>query len=259
MSANTLSPAEGLLLRAAMYELLAVGYAYPDAGWRQRLLDLAAELAPWVGLLDPQWPGRLAALQAAASATDPAAAEADFNRLFSGGMDAAPLETAYEPDIFRKQHALADMAGFYRAFGFQLPAATRWQPDHLGVQMEFCAILLQRTALALEQDWGEQVEICVDALRKFLGDHPGRWATAFAADLSRAAREPFYQHLAAVTSSWVELELRILDLAPDRLRARKIDPGDLELPTCGGCSGCGPQGPVPGAPCPLPGEGGAQP
>lgn len=246
------TPVQGLLLRAAMYELLAVGYTYPGAAQRQRVQELAAGLAPWIDLVDPVWSDRLRQFGEHVGAAVAAEMEAEFNRLFSGAMDAVPHETAYDPDIFRKQAALADIAGFYRAFGFQVADGGRWQPDHIGVELEYGAILLQRAARALEHCWEEQVEICADALRKFLLEHLGRWASAFTSDLERQANLPFYQHLARVTREWVEAELAALGLQPDRLRARQVSADDLELPTCGGCTGCGPAGPVAGAPCPLP-------
>lgn len=237
-----LSPAEGLTLRAGMYQLLAWGYLYPNQSQRQRVLDLAGNLAPWAGLISPDWAGRISQLRDSAASMSETAAEAEFNHLFSGAMAAAPYETAYEPDIFQKQHALADIAGFYRAFGFQVPDQSRWQPDHVGVQLEYCSILLQRMAYAVQQGWEEQAAVCADGLRKFLLGHLGRWSAAFADDLANITQVTFYRDLANATREWVELELAALGLAPDRLRSRQVYSDDLDLPVCGGCTGCGPAG-----------------
>lgn len=233
-----LSVVEGLMLRAGLYRLLALGYSYPGAAGRDELIELAEGLAPWLGLIGPNWAGRLERLAEAATETPDEQREAEFNRLFSGAMAAAPYETAYERDIFRKQASLADMAGFYRAFGFTVADASRWQPDHIGVQLEYCAILLQRTAQATEQSWEEQAAICVDALRKFLQDHTGRWTGALAGDLERAATLPFYQELAGLTRDWVALEVTALELEPDLLASRQLQNEDCEAPSCGGCTGC---------------------
>lgn len=238
-----LTVAEGLMLRAGIYRLLAQGYAYPGAAQRDDLIVMAEGLAPWLSEMGPQWAGRLERFATVLTETDDAEREAEFNQLFSGAMAAAPYETAYERDIFRKQATLADIAGFYQAFGFVVAEGNRWQPDHLGVQLEFCAIVLQRTAYAMAESWTEQSEICVDALRKFLNDHTGRWADALAGDVERSASLSFYQELASLTRDWVALEVRALELEPDALLSRHILEEDSLPPACGGCTGCGPEGP----------------
>lgn len=234
-----LSAVEGLMLRAGVYRLLALGYAYPDAANRDEMMEMAEGLAPWLGLIGPEWAGRLEALADLLTDTADEEREAEFNRLFSGAMAAVPFESAYERDIFRKQAGLADIAGFYRAFGFALPDSTRWQPDHIGVQLEYCSVLLQRTAHATQESWEEQGAICVDALRKFVEEHPGRWADAFTGDLERASRLPVYRELAALTRDWLALEIGALELQPDRLKSRHVLAEDCETPSCGGCTGCG--------------------
>lgn len=238
-----LTPVDALLVRGATYELLALGYAYPQARQRERIGDLSRQLEPWVAAVHPDWPDRLRQLRRTLEETPEEEQVAEWGRLFSGAVAAAPFESAYEPDIFRKQQAMADAAGFYRAFGLELPAASRWQPDHVGVELEFCAVVLQRAAHAMGQGWAERLETCIDALRKFLQDHLGRWTDAFAAALTQAATLPFYQHLAGMTRAWVELEVQAQGLAPARLTARQAYADDGQLPTCGACAGCGPDGP----------------
>jgi putative dimethyl sulfoxide reductase chaperone len=257
LAPEPLDPTDGVIIRAAMYQMLATGYAYPDPQQRAQLLELARDLAPCLALIDPDWPSRLGLLAQNLAETAPPEQEAEFNRLFSGAMACSPYESAYEKDIFRKQHALADIAGFYRAFGFTIPEGSRWQPDHIGVQLEYCAIVLQRTAQALGGAHAPQAELCVDALRKFLQDHLGRWTDAIADDLARQSASPFYRCLAGLTREWVGLEVASLDLAPDRYGARTVTADDLSLPVCGGCTLCGPAGPVPGAACP-PGKSGPE-
>jgi TorA maturation chaperone TorD len=136
---------DGLAIRAAVYEMLAIGFGYPDAPQRERVRGLATALEPWIGLIHPDWEERVRMLEQSLDATATEELEAEFNLLFSGAMECAPYESVFERDIFRKQHALADIAGFYHAFGFELGEASRWQTDHVGVQLEFCSIVPQRT------------------------------------------------------------------------------------------------------------------
>lgn len=245
MNGSTLV-ADHLILRAGIYQFLALAYAYPLPGVAERLKALADALESWMREAVPGGPVSPACVAECVAVRAEAEREAEFNRLFSGAMAVAPHETAYERDIFRKQASLADIAGFYRAFGFELPGETRWQPDSAGVEMEFCSILLQRQARALEEGWPERVGVTADAYRGFLEDHLGRWVEAFAGDLERTAELEYYRRLAAMTRAWVGLELAEMGVEPDRLSSRQVYSDDLETPTCGGCTGCGPEGPVAG-------------
>ena len=227
-----------LLARGALYHLLALGFAYPDDAQRRHVAELAVALVTAVEPLDPQWRPRLDELSTAwghAAVTD---LEADFNRLFSGSMECPPHETSFERDGFAKQHVLADIAGFHLAFGFELPEGSRWQHDDLGVELEFCSLLLQRTAYALDEDLPDRdakVEVCEQALRTFLAEHLGRWVRSFTTELEAVAHEPAYRVLAARTREWVETELRGLGATPDFLVARPGVAPDDAPPECAGC------------------------
>jgi TorA maturation chaperone TorD len=240
---------DAVAVRAAVYRLLAIGFGYPDASLRTSMTALADAIEPWAARLLPVWTGQVHAVRTALEQSTDAELEAEFNVHFSGAMACPPHETAYERDIFRRQHVLADIAGFYRAFGCEVPPGTRWQQDHIGVQLEFCALVLELTGRAIEEERPEEVATCEAALRSFLEDHTGRWAAAFAADLRAASTLPFYRELAGLTADWLELECTALELRPDPLRARYTPVDDAGLPSCPGCTDCPADGPI--AACPL--------
>ncbi len=247
---------DDLVLRALSYQTLAVGYAYPDRAQRDRLravvtdTERAAELtgAPHRVDLDP--------LARAVTASARTEVEADFNRLFSGEVACPPHETAYEPDIFRRQRALADIAGFHAAFGFELPDDSRWQVDHLGVELEFCAVLLQRQLVAVEQGWDDPARVCEEALVGFLQDHLGRWYAAVAHQLEHAAATAYYRELARATVAWLDTELARWRLRPEPLAARPRSLEEDAPPVCGGCPADAATAPAsPAVPGPIPGTG----
>ena len=67
-----------------------------------------------------------------------------------------PYETEYHPSsepFFRSQE-MADVAGFYRAFGLETAQAARERPDYLGLELEFMAFLLLKKRLALAAELG---------------------------------------------------------------------------------------------------------
>ncbi len=83
------------------------------------------------------------------------------------------------PHEFRQSQELADIAGFYRAFGLQTGATVRERPDHLATELEFMYLLTLKEAYADSNSMPEQAEICIDAQHKFLQDHLARWIGPF--------------------------------------------------------------------------------
>jgi TorA maturation chaperone TorD len=73
---------------------------------------------------------------------------------------------------------LADIAGFYRAFGM---AVAGDRPDHVVAQLEFLAVTLLAEAEATEDGDPERADIAARATRSFLRDHIGAWIDAWAA------------------------------------------------------------------------------
>lgn len=133
----------------------------------------------------------------------------------SGGLRCSPNETAHTADT--PQHAmvknfeLADIAGFYRAFGVEVEPGTE-RPDHIGAQLEFMHLLAVKEIVA-EQAGGsdEQAQICRDAQRAFLRDHLGRWSGRLAARLDTTADGPFYPAAGKLLDRFVFLDAERID------------------------------------------------
>jgi TorA maturation chaperone TorD len=151
-----------------------------------------------------------------------------------------PYETEYHQSAeasFRSQQ-MADIAGFYRAFGLEEARATPERPDYLPLELEFMAFLLMKKRLTLVSDESEpeaieKANICHDAASKFFRDHLAWWVPAFATGLRRKAGDGLYAALASVLASLIPLERRRfgLDLAPT-----PVTPVLIERPE--GQSGC---------------------
>jgi hypothetical protein len=80
---------------------------------------------------------------------------ADYDRVFGLIADRGcpPYETEYHTneDTFFRSQQMADISGFYRAFGLDPAGKGRERSDHLA-ELEFAALLLTKKRLALETD-----------------------------------------------------------------------------------------------------------
>lgn len=87
---------------------------------------------------------------------------------------------------------LADVAAFYRAFGLDISQDGGEMLDHLGVQLEFYAVLLVKEAVLQEQGDLVGVKIVGDARRSFLKDHLAPLTYA-AAGNDAAVQDPLWR------------------------------------------------------------------
>lgn len=95
-----------------------------------------------------------------------------------------------------KGNRLADLGGFYRAFGVEIGGLDQETPlpelpDHVSVELEFYGYLLLKEAQLERTAQQEGVEIVRDAERKFLADHLGRFVPRVRLELERAASDEY--------------------------------------------------------------------
>ena len=213
--------------RAQVYRFLADAFLYTTEDWTQDLPLLSEALRE---LNAP-------VLELEVSSPGAAALRAEHRRVF-GLTGSLCYETEYGlPHEFRQSQELADLAGFYRAFGFTLGGPVHERPDHAAAELEFMYALTLKEAQAAESGFDDQVEVCADAERKFLGAHLATWIDLFAEALERLAAQGPYVRLARFAAAFVRSDAERLGLAwePRPLQTVKPTPLGPELP----CEGCG--------------------
>jgi len=211
--------AQALLRQAALLRVLAESFAYPEAGHTRRLARQYAHLAP-AGAEPPSLArARVRARRAWEGADDEAARE-EYARLFLGGALCPIRETAYGDArrIGGRAAELADIGGFYAAFGFQMSDLDRQPPDHLCVELEFASLLCLKAAFGVRVGWSERGRIAGEALRKFLQDHLGRWVNAFGGEAERAGARSPYRESAALLAAAIETTMRRMRVAASPLQ-----------------------------------------
>jgi len=120
----------------------------------------------------------------------------EYHRLFEGSV-ACPIN---ESGFIRRDKGaiLSDIAGFYRAFGFNISQKTGEKADHLIGEIEFVVILLIMLAMTSEP---EKTRTTHEALSAFSFDHLGEWLPSFCDCLTQTTVLPIYQHLAQLLQS----------------------------------------------------------
>jgi DMSO reductase family type II enzyme chaperone len=215
------------LRHAQVYAFLSGAFLYPRENWSEDAPLLAGILADLdfapAHLVVP--PMDLAGLQAA------------YRHTF-GLTGSLCYETEYGlPHEFRQSQELADICGFYRAFGLNVGGSLRERPDHLAVELEFMYVLALKEAYAASNDVVEHVEVCVEAARKFLGEHLGRWINLFAHSLAHNGGAEPYLSLARFAADFVHHHADQLGVQPQPSPKELVQhtPFDPDF-SCAGCA-----------------------
>ena len=132
------------------------------------------------------------------------------------GKTAPPHETEYcrSTLTFYRAHQLADIAGFYRAFGLEPSREEPERQDHISVELEFMARLIEKELFAVEANEPEKAAVCREAQQKFLETHLAWWAPAFAELLGRGSPGGPYAALSAALAAFIPCERAILGIRP---------------------------------------------
>jgi TorA maturation chaperone TorD len=124
---------------------------------------------------------------------------AEYNRLFEGNV-ACPIN---ESGFIRRDKGaiLADISGFYTAFGFKLSEDASEKVDHLTAELEFMAMLLVKLVQAPDKE--DASRTTHDALGSFSFDHLGEWLPTFCERLTETSTLILYQEMAKLLlSAW---------------------------------------------------------
>ncbi len=161
---------------------------------------------------------------------------------------ACPLyELEYgQSEIIQQASFLADIAGFYAAFGLTSTTECHERQDHLTVECEFMSILAALEGHALETDEIHARKVYREAQATFLNDHLGRWLPACMRRVREAARvvddppESVYGLLAGFAADFLAAECNSFDvkIGPELLDLRSVDPTSDAAIRCGAEENC---------------------
>ena len=202
---------EMLVRRAFNYSLLAAALNDPDEAGIAELQALVAaggDLAAGTSL---------AGVAALAAYADPEVLVPEYTRIFSlsSSQDCPTFETAFACSQPAEQTSLmADVAGFYRAFGVD-SSRSDTRPDDLSVELEFMSYLCRKDAYALDHSGPPRVAQVRKAQRLFFENHIGTWAGVIGRKLSGIAAPGIFHATAGATlEAWSAMEAEALGVTP---------------------------------------------
>jgi hypothetical protein len=172
-----------------------------------------------------------------------------FGLLVSGSCP--PYETEYVPSdqANHRAHVLADIAGYYQAFGLRPHPGHPERADNAALELEFMAFLLEKMRLAADEP--AHHELCSVALSRFFSEHLLWWLPAFSRSVEGRIGKMIglapedapilraYQDFAALSRGWLEAEMALLGVpAPQRPVALPVREIVNAMPeSCAGCLG----------------------
>ena len=121
-----------LLGRSALYELLALSLVYPDDDTVAQVEELVEDLRAHPVVVDRRLEAALQRLSSAARDVDAERLAPVHFALFEGSVLCSPHETEYIRNPLAKAAQLADIAGFYAAFGLRVSRLHQTTPDEIG-------------------------------------------------------------------------------------------------------------------------------
>ena len=159
---------ERLLAHAATFRVVALAFAVPRPGLAAEMRASLFRLA--VGRLDPTVQRAVTVARRAWLGASPSGLADAYLRLFMGRANVSLHETAYGDGrrVNGRPVELADIGGYYRAFGVQPRDSSPDLPDHVSAECEFLSILLLKEAFALDNGWPTEWRTTRQAAASFL-------------------------------------------------------------------------------------------
>ena len=133
--------------RANLYRFLSLAFAYPTQDLHRELVAASEAAVAASACLSASLEAPVQAVAERLSTLDRPALASSYRKIFtfSASPDCPLNESAYSAKhIYQEVEDLADIAGFYTAFGLEIAGE---RPDELAAELEFCALLSLKEGL----------------------------------------------------------------------------------------------------------------
>ena len=196
------------LARANIYGTMAMSFVYPEDSVIDDIKERTPDMSDWLKVIgaDAETMEKGLAFATAGILTPPAEARRNYNELYTGRKQCSLDESEYDKAIFHRYQRMADISGFYNAFGFELSQESHQRPDFIGTELEFVKLLLLKRAYAIEQGWEDKAKICEDAETEFFREHIEWWIPTMCEKLREASKCAFYRSISNFLEPFIRHE-----------------------------------------------------
>ncbi|MBS0172206.1 MAG: molecular chaperone TorD family protein [Nitrospira sp.] len=159
--------------------------------------------------------------------------QTEHRRVFTNviTLDCPPYETLFGNDhVFAQSHVMGDIAGFYKAFGVELSKDVHERLDHLSVELEFMHFLTYKESYSRCHDGIDKTEIVVEAQKKFIKNHIGRWVPLFCRMLAKKSDTGLFKLIADCMSEWMDFEVAFLGVTVQPYSEADYRPATFNAP-----------------------------
>jgi nitrate reductase assembly molybdenum cofactor insertion protein NarJ len=197
-----------------LYKIFSLGFSYPEENnWAM----IERQLRVSEDLFEGQMLSSLNSFQEYFIENRPRIDDikSEYLSIFDVGRKISPYETEYMSEkLSRKPFELADIAGFYTAFGLGVNEKMRNKEalDHISIELEFMAILEWKAQYALGNGQEENLKIVEDAKLKFLQEHLAKWGFFFCRQIYGLEGDSFFIRLAKLFERVLILECKRYEL-----------------------------------------------
>jgi DMSO reductase family type II enzyme chaperone len=200
--------------RANLYRFLSLAFAYPTRDLHAELLDGCEPALAAARLVSPEVAALAEEATSALRSRERSELASEHRKSFtlSASPDCPLNEAAYSAKhVYQEVQELADIAGFYRAFGLEIAGE---RPDELAAELEFSALLALKEATARERGRRDQAGVCSQGARLFLRDHFGRWAENIGRRVAITAHGTAYASFGRLLAAFAEADIRQMRPGP---------------------------------------------
>ena len=204
-----------------MYSLLSLALQYPDeevtdllfGGWAQGVLTSSLDELRGFGYESIEELEQLS--ETLSREWDASDLRKEYTRLFISShlkLPCPPYESVY---VSKERGVLSDdileVLAIMRSWGLGISEDFKDLPEHVAVELELAAYLLEQMKLGIQESDPEYAERAERDLRKLIA-HLRRWVPRFSQCVNAETRVEFYRDIVAALDAYIEDEANLLNL-----------------------------------------------
>lgn len=213
ISEQQASPVFFNLFRADLYRAISLALDFPNENSILTIAEIAEALSG-SEVTTIQLKPMIETLRHCSLSENLSELEQEYFRIFKSGIDCPESEGSYYP--VDRGAVVGDVCAFYDAFGLKT-VPKQGPPDSMKMELAFMSCMALKEAYLEQNGEVENLEIVLDAEKKFLQDHLGRWGFIFSHKLRESAESDFYRQIGFLLEFFLEFEIQKFQINPFRV------------------------------------------